>query len=165
MEQGSLCYTIVVYLLNCVWPFCDSMDCIARQALLSTDFFRQGYWNGLLFPSSLLAIYFKYRYVYMASWVVLVVKNPPANAGDIRDVGSIPGSGRSSGGRHGNGLQYSCLENPMDRGAWKTTVHRVPQSRIRLKQRSMHAHRHMSIPNAQSGLRTILTKVPIPPCL
>ena len=51
-----------------------------------------------------------------ASQVVLVVKNPPANAGDIRDVGSIPGSGRSPGGEHGNPLQHSCLENPMDRG-------------------------------------------------
>ena len=59
----------------------------------------------------------------------------------------------------------SCLENPMDRGARKTTVHRVTQSRIQLKQLSMHAHRYMSIPNSQSGLRTILTKVPIPPCL
>ena len=52
------------------------------------------------------------------SQVVLVVKNPPANAGDIRDVGSIPGLGRFPGGGHDNLLQYSCLENPMDRGAW-----------------------------------------------
>ena len=51
-------------------------------------------------------------------------KNPPANAGDIRDVGSILGSGRSPGGVHGNPLQYSCLENLMDRGAWRATVHR-----------------------------------------
>jgi len=50
--------------------------------------------------------------------VVLVVKDLPANAGDIRDAGSIPGSGRSTGGGHGNSLQYSCLENPRDRGVW-----------------------------------------------
>ena len=50
--------------------------------------------------------------------MALVVKNPRANTGDIRDVGSIPGSGRSPGGGHGNPLQYSCLENPMDRGVW-----------------------------------------------
>ena len=50
--------------------------------------------------------------------VVLVVKNPPANTEDIRDPGSVPGSGRSPGGGHGNPLQYSCLENPMDRGTW-----------------------------------------------
>jgi len=58
-----------------------------------------------------------------ASQMVLVVRNLPANAGDIRDMGSIPGSGRSPGGGHGNPLQYSCLENPMDRGAWWVTVH------------------------------------------
>ena len=52
-----------------------------------------------------------------ASQVPLVVKNPSVNAGDIRDVGSIPGSRRSPGGGHGSPLQYSCLENPMDRGA------------------------------------------------
>ena len=57
--------------------------------------------------------------------VGIKVKNPPANAGDIRDAGSIPRSGRCPGGGHGNPLQYSCLENPMDRGAWQATVHRV----------------------------------------
>ena len=51
-----------------------------------------------------------------------MVKNLPANAGDERDLGSVPGSGRSPGGGHGNPLQYSCLENPMDRGAWQATV-------------------------------------------
>ena len=54
-----------------------------------------------------------------------MVKNPPANAGDTRDMGLIPGSGRSPGRRHGNPLQYSCLENPMDRGAWQTMVYGV----------------------------------------
>ena len=64
-----------------------------------------------------------------ASRVALVVKkNPPANAGDIRAVGSVPGSGRFPGGGNGNPLQYSCLENPMDRGDWWATVHRVAES-------------------------------------
>jgi len=54
-----------------------------------------------------------------------VVKNPPANAGDMRDRGLIPQLGSSLGGGHGNPLQYSCLENPMDRGAWQATVHGV----------------------------------------
>ena len=54
-----------------------------------------------------------------ASQVVLVVKNLPANAGDVRDSGLNPGLGRSPGGGHGNALQYSCLENPTDRGAWR----------------------------------------------
>ena len=73
-----------------------------------------------------------------ASQVALVVKNPPANAGDIRDVGSIPGLGRSPGEGHGNPLQYSCLENPMDIGASQATVHRVTKSWTWLKQLSMH---------------------------
>ena len=56
-----------------------------------------------------------------------MVKNVPANAGDIRDVGLIPGLGRSLGGGPGNPLQSSCLENPMDREAWRAIVHRVAQ--------------------------------------
>ena len=60
--------------------------------------------------------------------MVLVVKNPPANAGDIRNMGLIPGTGRSPGGGHGNPLQYSSLEDPMGRGAWWATVHRVAES-------------------------------------
>ena len=61
--------------------------------------------------------------------MVLVVKNLPANAGDIRDTGSIPGSGRSPGEGNGNSLQYSCLENPMERGAWQATAHGVRRVR------------------------------------
>ena len=69
--------------------------------------------------------------MYICVWssqVVLVIKNPPANAGDIRDVGSIPGSGRFPGERHVNPLQYSCLENLIDRETWWATVHRVAES-------------------------------------
>ena len=58
-----------------------------------------------------------------------MVNNLPANAGNIRDTGSIPRSGRSPGGGHGNPLQFSYLENPMDRGAWWATVHGVAKSR------------------------------------
>ena len=73
-----------------------------------------------------------------APQVVLVVKNLPANSGAIRDVGSIPGLGRSPGEGNGNTLQYSCcLENPMDRGAWRATVHGVAKSRTRLKRLSV----------------------------
>ena len=70
---------------------------------------------------------------------MLVVKNLPASAGDIRDVGSIPGLRRFPGEGHGNPLQYSCLENPVDRGAWWAAVHGVAQSWTWLKQLSMHA--------------------------
>ena len=63
-----------------------------------------------------------------ASQVAVVVKNLPANAGDLRDVVSIPGSGRSTGGGRDSPLQYSCLENPTDRGTWWATVHRIAKS-------------------------------------
>ena len=70
----------------------------------------------------------------------LVVKNLPANAGDARDTGLIPGSGRSPGEGNGNPLQYSCLENPMNRGAWQVTVRGVAKS---LTQLSVCAHTHV----------------------
>ena len=63
-----------------------------------------------------------------------MVKNPPANAGDVKDTDSIPGSGRSPGEGNSSPPQYSCLENPMDRGAWSATVHGVTKSQTRLKQ-------------------------------
>ena len=69
-----------------------------------------------------------------ASQVALMVKNLSATAEDLRDAGSIPGSGRSPGGGHGNRIQYSCLQNPMDRGAWWATVHnRFTKSQTLLK--------------------------------
>ena len=73
--------------------------------------------------------------------MVLVVKNPPANAGDTRDMDLIPGSERSPGGGHGNLLPCSCLENAMDRGTWQATVHGAAKSWTRLKRPSMHTHR------------------------
>ena len=66
-----------------------------------------------------------------------MVRNPAADAGDIRDTGSIPGWGRSPGGGHGNPLQYSCLENLMDRGPWWATVHGVTAEHL-----STQAHRN-----------------------
>ena len=67
-----------------------------------------------------------------------MVKNPSADAGDIRDTGSIPESGRSAGRGHGNPFQYACLEGSMDRGAWWATVHGVAKSWTQLKQLSAH---------------------------
>ena len=77
-----------------------------------------------------------------------MVKNPPTKAGDIRDVASIPGSERSPGGGRGNPLQYSCLENPMDRGACQAMVHRVAKSQIQLKRLSTHIGRFNSLPSS-----------------
>ena len=68
-------------------------------------------------------------YAVYASQVVLVLKNPPANAEDLRDTGLIPGLGRSPGGGHGNPLQYSCPENPVDRGFLQATVYGIARVR------------------------------------
>ena len=73
-------------------------------------------------------------------------KEPSAKAGDIRNAALIPGLGRSPGGGHGNPLQYSCLENPMDREAWRGAVHRVAKSQTWLKRLSMHACNDMEEP-------------------
>ena len=96
--------------------------------------------QDFLWPSSLnlplchgplfLSFFLFFGHRQRASQVALVVKNPPANARDVRDMDSIPGWRRSPGGGHDNPLQYSCLENPMDRGAWWATAHRVAKSRI-----------------------------------
>ena len=75
-----------------------------------------------------------------ASQVARVVKNPPANGRDIKDMSSIPGLGRPPGGGHGNPLRYSYLENPLDRGAWSATVHGVVKSLTWLKWLSTHTH-------------------------
>ena len=77
----------------------------------------------------------KYTKLWMGlpRWLALMVNNLPASAGVIRDVSLNPGSGRSPGGGNGNQLQDSCLENPMDSGAWWATVHRVTNSRTQMK--------------------------------
>ena len=85
-----------------------------------------------------------YNFLYMtlpwASQEALVVKNLPVNTGDVRDLGSIPGLGRSSGGGHGHPVQYRWLESPVDRVAWQATVHGVTKSQTRLKWLRMHIH-------------------------
>ena len=75
-----------------------------------------------------------------ASQVMLVVKNLPASAGDVRDMGSVPGLGRFPGGGHGNPLQYSGLENSMNRGAWWATVHRAAKRQTWLERLCMHTY-------------------------
>ena len=88
-----------------------------------------------------------------------VVENQAANTGHIGDLGSIPGSGRSPGGGHGNPLQYSCLENSMDRGAWRATVHRVTESDT-----TQHAHRLLlwSAGSKPSGFRSCGARAYLP---
>lgn len=85
-------------------------------------------------------------YTYIPTWASLVVlasKNLPANAGDVRDAGLIPGLRRSPGGGHSNPLQYCCLENPRDRGAWQVTVHRVTKSNLATTEAIQHACTHI----------------------
>ena len=84
-------------------------------------------WQGLLTLNN-IPFYTSPR----ASQVALMVKNPPTKQGDTRDAGLIPGLGRSPGAGNNNPLHYSCLENPMGRGAWRATVHRATQGQTRL---------------------------------
>ena len=85
------------------------------------------------------------------SRVVLVVENPPADGREVKDSGSVPGSGKCPGGEHGNPLQYSCLENPVDRGAWWLMVHRVTKSWTQLKRISTHTYHIFFIYSFVSG--------------
>ena len=110
------------------FPFCE-LHCLG--GLLSS---RLGIWTSgitiLAHIQPLAVCWFFYLLVWCpSSQVALVIKNPPANAGEAGDMGSIPGSGRFPGGRHGNPLQYSCLENPVQRGAWRATVRKVVRVR------------------------------------
>ena len=115
------------------WPlvclFTLSLSSLARCVFQSLPNFNEVVWYNLS------QIPFQMCVLEMA----LVVKNPLAKAEDIGDVGLTPGLGWSPGGRCGNPLQYSYRGNPMDKGAWKATVHRVTKSRTWLKQLSMHA--------------------------
>ena len=117
---------------------------VAYQVPPSMGFSRQEYWIVLPFPSpgdlpnqGLNLGLLHCRQTLLPSeppgrsnQVMLVIKNPPASAGDIRDEGSIPGTGRCPGVVKGNALQYSCLGNPMDRGARQATVHGARKSKI-----------------------------------
>jgi len=116
---------ISLYTLFCKNVF-SSVGSPSRSEITRCVFIRNSQFSTVVIPTQ-------------AFQVALVVKNNRcANAGDIRDTGSIPGLGRSPGGGHGNPLQYSCLENPMDRGAWRATVHRVAKGQTQLKQLNTH---------------------------
>ena len=102
------------------------MLCLQRHLRMDQAFFLINfYWSVV---ALLCRVSFYCTANISASQVVLVVKNPPANAGDIMDAGSIPESGRSPSRGHGNPPPYSCLENPMDRGDWWAIVHQVTRN-------------------------------------
>ena len=109
----------------------DPMDCSPRGSSVH-GIFQARVLSGVPLPSPFLIPDSIISHLY-TSQVALGVMNPPANRGDVRDAGLIPGSERSPGEGHGNPPQYSCLENPMDRRAWQSTLHRVTKSQIRLE--------------------------------
>ena len=121
-RDSAICVCVCV----CVYPFSPKLPSHQKGTLTS----HPELWHPFIICFIMVIAewwHFSLHH-HWASQVALVVKNSPASAGDARDSGSIPGSGRSSGGGPGNPLQYSCLENPMDRGAWRATVHGVPKS-------------------------------------
>ena len=131
--------------LSCWWNHEVPLDHTSSQKLILK-------FSCLMHQAMGWQILIEHFYDEQASQVVLVVKNPPASAGDVKDVGSIPGLGRPSGEGYSNPLQYSYLENPRDRGAWQATVHRVTKSQTQLKRLSTYprivgrcAHRHANI--------------------
>ena len=101
---------------------------------------------------------------HLASQVVLVLKNLPTNARDTGDMGSIPESGRPSGEGHGNPLQYSCLVNPVDRGAWWSMVHMVAKSWTLLKLLSTHSSVQFSRSVVSDSLQPHESQHARPPC-
>ena len=115
----------------CLTPS-DPMDCSLPGSSVHGNFQERVLeWVAIAFSEKkVLYVIIKYcvKLCYGTSQVVLVVKNPPANAGDVRDSGLILGSGRSTGEGNGNPFQYSCLGNPMDRGTWWATLHRITES-------------------------------------
>ena len=125
---SSLASSLCVCVLRRIWLFATPWTGV-RQTPLSVKFSWQEYWSGLPCPPSggrpdpgIKPTCLAFPALAGGLPRALVVKNLPANAGEGRDAGSIPGSGRSPWGVHGNPLQYSCLENHMDKGAWQTTV-------------------------------------------
>ena len=120
--------------------YCSDPICLCHSLLIRTQKKKKAIStvsiNGYCVISIVLLLIASYKMSLiglLACPLALVVKNTPANARDIREVGLIPGSGRSPGGGYGNPLQYSCLENSKDRGASWATVHRVSKSQTRLK--------------------------------
>ena len=121
MPETLLLLLLLLSRFSCV-RLCATPETAAHQAPPSMGFSRQEYWSGV----PLLAVDIQGFRGGPA------VKNQGANAGDVRDMGLIPRSGRSPGEGTSNPLQYSCLENPMEGGAWQATVHGVTKSRTRL---------------------------------
>ena len=137
---------------------------IAHLIPLYLKFSRQEYWSEKPYsPGALLdpGIERRHPILQADSQVVLVIKNLPARAGDVRDSSLIPGTGRSHGRGNGNAFQDSCLENPTDRGAWQATLHEVAKSQTQLKGLTMHAS--LTFPRLPYTLsQSKMTMIPLP---
>ena len=141
LDLGSILYGFLQWMQGLCLDFFFLHRCLVIPAsdIKKSTLFPLYYLCSLPKINWLLFIWV-YLWASWASQVALVVKNSPTNRGDPKDLGSIPESERSPGGGHGTPLQYSCLENPMDRGAWQATVHRVAKSWTWLKRLCMHTH-------------------------
>ena len=137
---------------------------VAHQVHLSLGFSRQDYWSGLPCPSPghLPNQWWNPCLLHLLHWqagsqVALMVKNPPADAGDLRDTDSSPRWGRSPGERTGNPLQYSFLDNPMDREAWQAIAHRIVKSQTWLKRLStQHSTAQHSLGSPWQCMRVLI---------
>ena len=132
--------------LHIKWPSIGASTSVSVLPMNIQGWFPLGLTGGISWQGKALSRIFsnttvqKHQIFGAASRVVLLVKDPPANAGDIRDAVSVPGLGRSSGEGNDKPLQYSCLGNPMDRETWQAVVHRVTKSWTLLKWLGTHAH-------------------------
>ena len=131
--------------LHIKWPSIGASTSVSVLPMNIQGWFPLGLTGGISWQGKALSRIFsnttvqKHQIFGAASRVVLLVKDPPANAGDIRDAVSVPGLGRSPGEGNDNPLQYSCLGNPMDRETWQAVVHRATKSWTLLKRLSTHA--------------------------
>ena len=159
----SKCAGWGLWFLTIIWIFylwqLELKHCLGNLEAKIVNCSEDGYKNLSTSLTSISIIYKTLQWLWnilcarQASQVVLVVKNLPDNAGDIIDEGSTPRSERSPGGGHGNALQYSCLDNPMDKGAWQATVRRVAKSQTQLKQLST-AHMCKTLPSEPNLVRS-----------
>ena len=126
-----ICAYTCVYTHVCVYAYTGMCICVCIYTCMCMCVCTHVCVCMCIYVHCVLSCFYIYIYsanICGASQVVLVVKNPSANAGDAGDPGSIPGSGRSPGEENGNPLQDSCLGNPMDRGAWRATVQKITES-------------------------------------
>ena len=121
------------------WSVCSLLWFITSPLLLSSNIYSNVF---TIWCHCCEKIFFEHAHGFPG---VLVIKNPPANAGDAGDVGSIPGSGRSLGEGNGNPLQYSCQENPKDHGDWWAIAHRVAKSQTDHTYTHIHTNTNMCI--------------------